>query len=162
MARGITEERVRTTLDGSEFQFKCTACGHCCKGPGDVYFTEEDLQAIKKHLKLGAFGFARLKRKLIQERIPGYYVHRSGEACILLQNNRCSVYEVRPLQCKTYPFWPSNFQSRANFRSLVKECPGTMAGKGRPMDASAVTKKVKATEREFLKPQGPIEDTIML
>lgn len=157
-----TRARVEKTLQGQSFDFKCTACGNCCKGPGDVYFTEKDLQAIKEYLKLSAFAFSRLKRKLIQERIPGYYVHRSGDACLLLVDNKCSVYPVRPMQCSTYPFWPSNFQSQANFRQLKKECPGTMSGKGKPLQAETVTRRVRKTEKDFLDPQQNAEKPIML
>jgi len=28
-------------------------------------------------------------------------------ACVFLENNQCSIYNARPVQCRTYPFWPS-------------------------------------------------------
>ena len=33
---------------------------------------------------------------------------RKENACIFLdQGGQCSIYDVRPVQCGTYPFWPS-------------------------------------------------------
>ncbi|MCB1170548.1 MAG: YkgJ family cysteine cluster protein [Leptospiraceae bacterium] len=158
----ITEERVARTLEGQSFDFKCTGCGNCCKGPGDVYFTEEELKSLKEYLKLSAWAFSRLKKRLIQDTIPGYYVHRSGEACLFLEDNRCTVYPVRPLQCRTFPFWTSNFNSKSNFRHLQKDCPGTMSGLGPALDAAKVTARIQKTETAFLRPQHEADDPIML
>ena len=48
--------------------------------------------------------------------------------CIFLGENGCSIYEGRPLQCRTYPFWPSIVESRENWESEKRSCPGI--GKG--------------------------------
>ena len=40
----------------------------------------------------------------------------------------CTIYEARPAQCKTWPFWNSNLESRASWEALSPDCPG--AGKG--------------------------------
>ena len=38
---------------------------------------------------------------------------RNEGACIFLNPiGQCSIYDVRPLQCSTYPFWPSIVSSR--------------------------------------------------
>ena len=36
-------------------------------------------------------------------------------------NNRCLVYDVRPNQCRTFPYWD---QYKSNFVKLVELCPG--------------------------------------
>ncbi len=40
----------------------------------------------------------------------------------------CTIYEARPAQCRTWPFWNSNLESRESWESLSPDCPG--AGKG--------------------------------
>lgn len=41
--------------------------------------------------------------------VPG----EGGDACIFLgEDNRCTIYEARPLQCRTYPYWPRMMMSR--------------------------------------------------
>lgn len=37
---------------------------------------------------------------------------------------RCAIYTVRPAQCRTWPFWPENLSSRADWRSAGERCPG--------------------------------------
>ena len=40
----------------------------------------------------------------------------------------CSIYSVRPLQCRTWPFWTGNLSSRAAWESASKRCPGMNQG----------------------------------
>ncbi|MBW2259743.1 MAG: YkgJ family cysteine cluster protein [Deltaproteobacteria bacterium] len=37
------------------------------------------------------------------------------------KNRRCSIYDVRPTQCRTFPFWE---YFRDNPDEILKECPG--------------------------------------
>jgi hypothetical protein len=142
-----------------EFRFRCTGCGNCCKGPGSVFFTANDLSQFYDHLKLDAAGRKRLRERIIQARDNGYYVHRTTGACHFLDSlNHCTVYPVRPLQCRTFPFWPSTFASRADFQFVLEGCPGTMAAhdRGDPQatfSLLATVRKVNQTRREFLQPQ---------
>jgi Fe-S-cluster containining protein len=48
--------------------------------------------------------------------------------CCFLENNYCQIYPVRPLQCRTYPFWPENLKSHYRWKQLIPLCPGI--GKG--------------------------------
>lgn len=151
---------VEQIVGEKQFRFRCTGCGNCCKGPGSVYFTKADLKAIYRHLKLRtAEERNALHERLIQREENGYAVHRTGGACYFLdEHNRCRIYPVRPLQCSTYPFWPSTFASRGDFEDVITECPGTMAAgdRGDPQatySALATARRVNRTRREFLKPQ---------
>lgn len=49
--------------------------------------------------------------------------------CTFWRNGECSVYEARPLQCRTYPFWTPTLSSRANWDAERRYCPGINAGK---------------------------------
>ena len=57
--------------------------------------------------------------------------------CIFLQEVKlgggnvkkvCSVYSVRPLQCRTWPFWDGNLASRSNWDAAGKRCHGINHG----------------------------------
>jgi Fe-S-cluster containining protein len=37
------------------------------------------------------------------------------------QNKQCSIYSVRPTQCRAFPFW-DHFKSHID--EAIKECPG--------------------------------------
>ena len=41
----------------------------------------------------------------------------------------CTVYEHRPLQCRSYPFWGANLESKEAWRGLAAVCPGANRGK---------------------------------
>jgi hypothetical protein len=59
----------------------------------------------------------------------GYTVLKmDGPACPFLDGARCTVYGARPLQCRSFPFWPENLKSRVRWEDLSAFCPGV--GKG--------------------------------
>jgi len=45
--------------------------------------------------------------------------------CIFLTGNRCDIYDVRPKQCRTFPFW-NEFENGKNIEYLKKECIGVI------------------------------------
>ena len=140
--------------DSDQFRFRCTGCGNCCRGPGSVYFSDEDMQNIQSFLGLNRTRFAALKQRLIQARENGYHVHRTGGACYFLdQDNRCAIYPVRPLQCSSFPFWPSTFASRAELEEVAADCPGTLSKAGEAHSLLQVARRVNRTRREFIAKQ---------
>ena len=50
--------------------------------------------------------------------------------CIFLDgaSRRCSIYPVRPAQCRTWPFWNSNLESPEAWREAQSGCPGMGRG----------------------------------
>lgn len=48
-------------------------------------------------------------------------LREDGEACVFLAEDGklCTIYEARPVQCRTYPFWPKVMNYR---ESWDKEC----------------------------------------
>ena len=50
-------------------------------------------------------------------------------ACPFLQGKACGVYEGRPSQCRTWPFWPENMNARTWSREIRSFCPGVDQGK---------------------------------
>jgi Fe-S-cluster containining protein len=70
-----------------------------------------------------------LRRRYIRIE-DGYRVARSrGDACVFFRRGECAVYAVRPVPCRTWPFWPE-VMSRSDWaKEVLGFCPG--AGKGR-------------------------------
>lgn len=109
--------------------FSCTQCGDCCTGdPGVVWVTEDDLENI-----------ARLTGKTVGEirlfhtRIVGGRVslreYPNGDCTFFdPEKRRCTIYEARPTQCRTWPFWKSHLESPEAWKRVERECPG--AGQG--------------------------------
>ena len=49
--------------------------------------------------------------------------------CVFWETDGCTVYEARPLQCRSFPFWSSSLSSRDQWEDFSTHCPGI--GRGR-------------------------------
>jgi Fe-S-cluster containining protein len=61
---------------------------------------------------------------------PYVYEMRKTEEgkCLFLKDNRCTIYEIRPLICRFYPFELKNLGNNRYSFSYTNQCPGI--GKG--------------------------------
>ena len=94
--------------------FRCTRCGQCCTGaPGFVWVNDEEVEAIAgvssaRSPTLGVAG-PFYTRKLDRGRSLR---ERANGDCIFYQaGTGCTIYSVRPRQCRTWPFWEKNVAS---------------------------------------------------
>ncbi|MEM7311210.1 MAG: YkgJ family cysteine cluster protein [Planctomycetota bacterium] len=116
-------------------RFECTQCGNCCRNHGEyayVYLAATDVAAMSRRLKLAPKVF--LERYCVLE--DGMVSLRMDRpACPFLgEDNRCGVYEVRPMQCRTWPFWEENLKRKV-WKGPVKDCcPGIDQGPLTPAD----------------------------
>ncbi|MHC4391240.1 MAG: YkgJ family cysteine cluster protein [Planctomycetota bacterium] len=107
-------------------RFSCTGCGDCCRGAeGYVWVGGDEVRALAEHLELSVKAFG--KRYL--RRVDGQLslVDKPGPLgdCIFWDDAKgCTVYDVRPTQCRTFPFWPENLTSRRAWVKVRRECPG--------------------------------------
>jgi uncharacterized protein len=53
--------------------------------------------------------------------------------CIFLKEENgkrtCSIYPVRPLQCRTWPFWHGNLDTQKEWDVAAVRCPGMNTGR---------------------------------
>lgn len=115
--------------DGLRFQ--CTQCGNCCTGsPGFVWVNKEEIESL-----------ARLAGISDVEEFERLYVRKIGMRkslvefpngdCVFFDNEArtCTVYDARPRQCRTWPFWNSNLRSPEAWKETCQQCPGSGKGK---------------------------------
>jgi Fe-S-cluster containining protein len=104
--------------------FKCTGCGKCCSGsPGYVYLSLSDVERLANHFQISEKEFLQKYTRFID----GTYalLDRMGtEDCLFLKDNKCSVYEARPSQCKTFPWWISNLREPKDWKEAGLKCEG--------------------------------------
>ncbi len=117
--------------------FQCTMCGSCCSGPeGYVLFTDAEAAALARRLNITVEEFlSRYTRDTIKGRSLIEKESPAGLDCIFLDRESvpgkavCGVYEDRPAQCRTWPFWKSNLTSRAAWERAKRTCPGMDKGR---------------------------------
>jgi uncharacterized protein len=104
-------------------RFKCTECGQCCTGaPGYAWVTDEEIQAIADYLKISLKEFQKKYLRFAKGRYA--LVERKNYDCVFLKDKKCSVYPVRPKQCRTFPWWAQNLNSPEDWKEAAKYCEG--------------------------------------
>jgi|SRR3972149_3234119 len=110
-------------------KFKCTACGDCCTGaPGHVWVNKTEIEALAALLKISVVEFE--TKYVRQVGIRKSLIEFPNGDCVFFDSDRrtCKVYEARPLQCRTFPFWPSNLSSPQAWQETANCCPGCNHG----------------------------------
>ncbi|MEM1109674.1 MAG: YkgJ family cysteine cluster protein [Planctomycetota bacterium] len=113
-------------------RFECTQCGGCCTGaPGFVWFGDDEAQAMADAVGVDLREFYQryCKRKFGRWTLDEVRYQRDKYDCVFLErdakgNGRCSIYAVRPTQCRTWPFWDSNLSSPRAWAAAAQDCPG--------------------------------------
>ena len=110
-------------------RFECQGSGKCCTSRGTygyVYLTAEDRKRFARSFGLTVAAF---KRKYC-ETTDGFVHLKNPELdCEFLKDKRCTVYEARPTQCRTWPFWPENMNAKVWNGDVKSFCPGVGKGK---------------------------------
>ncbi|HDZ5372483.1 TPA: YkgJ family cysteine cluster protein [Campylobacter jejuni] len=104
----------------------CEKCGgKCCTGEsGNIFASKEELEALRKHLNLESKEFAEKYLRKVGFKMSFKEVEcEDGFACIFFdtQKRNCSIYDFRPKQCRTFPFWE---YFKTHQKELEKECIG--------------------------------------
>jgi Fe-S-cluster containining protein len=112
--------------DGLSFQ--CTRCGNCCTGaPGYVWVRADEVARLAQHLGMERQAFSRRYVRRVGNRYS--LIEKPGGDCIFWSKEAgCTVYEARPIQCRTWPFWPENVETKEDWERTREGCPG--AGRG--------------------------------
>jgi len=125
-------------------QFECSGCGDCCTGsPGYVWVKEEEIAAIAAHLDSDIDTFEEHYVRKIGARKSLKELPQLNYDCVFLdEKRRCTVYEVRPEQCRTWPFWDSNLKTEKDWAYACQVCPGSGTGKLHSIQAIETQRKV--------------------
>ena len=105
--------------------FKCTECGKCCSGaPGYVWVSDEEIEKIAEFLNISIEQVHMKYLVQVGDKFSIKDLREQNHSCIFLRDAKCSIYSVRPKQCKTYPFWPSILKSKENWEGEAAHCEG--------------------------------------
>jgi len=122
-------------------RFTCTQCGKCCTGaPGNVWVNDEEVAALAEFRAdnpaefLGLFTRRVGLRRSLREKVNGDCIFYDAQV-------GCTVYPVRPRQCRSWPFWDSNIRSPQSWQQTTNECPG--AGVGQLISVEEITERLR-------------------
>jgi Fe-S-cluster containining protein len=125
-------------------RFECQGTGKCCMSRGEygyVYFSADDRRrmAARLGITMGAF-----TRKYCKQTHGSWHLKDPEKNCVFLEGKRCSQYEGRPSQCRTWPFWPENMNARIWNSEVAPYCSGV--GKGRLYSTDEIQKALAQAE----------------
>jgi Fe-S-cluster containining protein len=112
-------------------RFSCTRCSSCCRfDPGFVFLSESDRDRLAAALKMNYIEFVETYCRWVPGAGGLVYLSLKEKAdydCVFWKKG-CAVYEARPRQCRTFPFWPANLESREAWDEAARSCPGMGQG----------------------------------
>lgn len=127
--------------------FTCTECGNCCTGgQGYVWINTIEIGRLAEFLKITPkqvieryckrygtrYSLDELKNGrgeydcVFLKEIPA----ETGDGTQVAHSKRvCTIYPVRPLQCRTWPFWDGTLADEEAWKKASGRCPGINQGK---------------------------------
>ena len=120
---------MKIIKDGWDFSFDTTICnscdGNCCIGEsGYIWISIKEIEKLASYLNLPIKEvFLKYINKIDYKfSLKEVYISKNNYRCIFfnMDKKQCDIYEVRPTQCKTYPFWDRFKKYKSE---VIKECP---------------------------------------
>ncbi len=125
-------------------KFGCTGCGDCCRGPGGyVWVNETEIGRLAASLKLTLDEFGRRYLRRTWNGLA-FVDAPSGDCVFLGKDGRCTVYALRPSQCRTFPWWPEVLRDEQAWEGEKRNCPGL--GQGRHYSLEEIRRSMKSSE----------------
>jgi len=125
-------------------RFKCTQCGNCCTGaPGYVWVNKAEIVAIAN--TVGEEDVHKFEERYVRKiGIRKSLKEFPNGDCVFFDNKerKCTVYESRPRQCRTWPFWDSNLKTPETWEATCDFCPGSGKGQFYQIDKIEEHRKV--------------------
>ncbi len=84
-------------------RFSCTGCGECCRWGGSVLLDDGDVDRLAEFLGLSGQDFIDRHTRLAPNRRQLALHDQADGSCAFLVGDRCSVYDARPEQCRSFP-----------------------------------------------------------
>ena len=122
---------LQKSFYASGLKFSCKRCSACCRyDSGLVYLSENDLEKLTLELKMNRNSFISAFCRWVTDWKGDEVLslrEKSNKDCILWESG-CTVYQARPIQCITFPFWESIMHSSQTWEIAASGCPGMNNG----------------------------------
>jgi uncharacterized protein len=113
-------------------KFSCKRCSSCCRyESGFVFLSKNDLNKLTLLTNMDNKSFIGSYCRWVPDwrgKMVLSLKEKHNKDCIFWESE-CMIYEARPLQCVTFPFWESVISSEYNWEAAGSGCPGINSGK---------------------------------
>ncbi len=83
--------------------WQCDRCTACCRWPGEVRVSEEQMNQIAGHLGISVAAFIRDYTRLTVQRDGLALTDQTDGSCVFLDGQDCRIQAVKPQQCRDFP-----------------------------------------------------------
>lgn len=98
--------------------FRCRCCGNCCRVPGYVLVSQQEIDRIAEFMGIDVYQFIETYTRLTNNRAGLSLIEKDDGACVFLgKDNRCLIEDVKPEQCRKFP-------SEWKYSDMRDICPG--------------------------------------
>jgi Fe-S-cluster containining protein len=111
LRKAKSQSRADLAAEIRDMGFSCQGCGECCRGEDNsVLVFPFEIRSIQKNAGLSWAEVAEPPEEGEWD-IEGYFhtlewrLAKVGEACRFYQGGVCAIYPVRPMLCRSYPFY---------------------------------------------------------
>jgi Fe-S-cluster containining protein len=113
--------------------FECSGCGGCCAGPdeGYIWLVKKEVEMLADYLGMSVED---VRKKYLVKVGMRWSIKEEPKSkdCIFLATNEngrgCAIYDVRPNQCRTWPFWDWNLEGDLDWNMAGTKCAGMNKG----------------------------------
>lgn len=141
--------KTAETFYAQGLRFECTGCGACCKSRGRyqyVYVSLPERRRLAEYLGISTALFT----VRFCERTDGFWHFKNPHKdCQFLRGTQCTVYEGRPDQCRTWPWWPENLKAKTWENEVKPGCEGV--GRGRVHTLAEIQSSLDAERERYYK-----------
>ena len=94
-------DKLTVTLEKEVWkEIDCLSCANCCRTMSPT-FTKTDIKRISKHFSLTPLAFS---KKWLKKDRAGDILNKTTPCQFLnMDDNKCSIYEIRPADCSGFP-----------------------------------------------------------
>lgn len=120
--RGL--DKLATSLEPEVWkEVDCLSCANCCKSMTPT-FTTKDIKRISAHFSQTPEEF---RKKWLKKDRAGDMVNKVEPCQFLnLDDNKCSIYAIRPVDCSGFPHFPRKMHDFLHVhKQNVEFCPAT-------------------------------------
>jgi Fe-S-cluster containining protein len=108
-AKGLSRTDLAAQI--RETGFRCQQCGECCRGEDNsVVVFPDEIRRIQRTTGLDWLEAVAPPEEGEWDRMGCFHtlewrLLKANDACRFYQDGRCSIYPIRPMLCRTYPFY---------------------------------------------------------